>query len=149
MAVPVVLDFGVQIWIDGVARSETPLTPALPPTHPDNPTPVRNVRYTASASELRLTWEAPTSWGNEDSPTGVPRHYIVRYRTDHTPDDQQGEPAAAAYNVPANGADRIVLLGITAENAAGRRSHELLLPVPIHFRVYSRKYGPAYGPAYS
>lgn len=144
------LPFGVKIYIDGVAVvPETGLGPSLPPRHPDAPDVPRNIRYTASASELRLTWEAPLDWGNEENPSGLPRRYLLRWRTDHHPDDSDDETTGLAYTIDARGATEVTLLGITAENAARRRSHEVLLPVPIHFRVYSRKYGPQYGRQYA
>ena len=139
-------EFGIRITIDGVAVGEISLTPALP-AHPDNPGVPTGIQYTTSSSALVLSWTAPLDWGNEDMPL-LPRRYLIRYQTDHTPDDQDSVTSDTTYTIPADGADRITLLGLTAENAARRRSHEVLLPVPISFAVYSRIYGPQYGPQY-
>ena len=94
-----------------------------------------------------VEWTAPLNWGDEDNPV-VRRYYEVRYRTTTEPDDQTEDVIGPMIVIPADGAAEVTLLGVTAVNAAERRSHEVLLPVPIAFSEYTRPWGPEFGPEF-
>ena len=138
------LDFGVLIFIDGVAGGGSHVVPK----HPDDPDPPRNFTHTSSPTEITIGWQAPANWGNETNPTGVPRFYEIAYRRDINDVDQTDEESGLSLTIRAEGGTSITKFAIRAVNAAGRRSAWVNLPA-LEFahpsRRYSRRYGRQYG----
>ena len=138
------LDFGVLIYIDGVAGGGSPVIPK----HPDEPDPPRAFTHTSSPTEITIGWQAPLDWGNETNPTGIGRYYEIAYRRNINPDDQTDETTALNYEVEARGGTSLTKFAIRAVNAAGRQSAWVNLPA-LDFDHPSRRYGRRYSRRYA